>query len=384
MGARLPPTRSSSRAGAALLREGPGDVLAGGRLRPPQEGRLHHARDPLVPARARAVLQGLLRSPSFTAGKYWDGRPSPTRSGACDGEVEESKFFWRAINAEVWMRVFFDDHDHRVTTTATPRRFRPSAVTHASARVARGAARAAVREAQPGQTICSCRPATTRRPWFLLKSRLIHAGRRRRRTRSSRPVDRCRRHASRRRRPRAREREGLSISQGNASPVADIRTSRAARLLSRFRSRTPVGVGLGHPATMQLAIDEVAVPSHPPRRRRGRGDTPVRHARRFYRVAGWTGERDRRAVDGQPPSLRHLGVQGADRLRRRGDPDRERIVARTGRKVDVAIIDANDLARRGVRHYRRGRRGNRAALVVDNPLGQSAEQTPFGLVRTLV
>ena len=53
--------------------------------------------------------------------------------------------------------------------------------------------------------------------------------------------------------------KALSISQGNALPVADIRTSRAARLLSRYVSRTPVGVGLGHPATMQLAIDEVGL-----------------------------------------------------------------------------------------------------------------------------
>ena len=42
--------------------------------------------------------------------------------------------------------------------------------------------------------------------------------------------------------------------------MADIKTTRGARLLSRFVSRTPVGVGLGHPATMQLAIDEVGLP----------------------------------------------------------------------------------------------------------------------------
>ena len=28
--------------------------------------------------------------------------------GACAGEIEESMFFWRAVNAEVWLRVYID------------------------------------------------------------------------------------------------------------------------------------------------------------------------------------------------------------------------------------------------------------------------------------
>ena len=53
---------------------------------------------------------------------------------------------------------------------------------------------------------------------------------------------------------------------------------------------------------------------------------------------------------------------------------------RTGRRVGVAIIDANDMAAEVFASV-----GVEAeavlAMIADNPLGQSDEQTPFGLVR---
>src|SRR5262245_19809108 len=60
--------------------------------------------------RERAVLNGLLNSPSFATRPYWDAPAvADAFRRACNGEVEESMFFWRAINAEVWMRIFFDE-----------------------------------------------------------------------------------------------------------------------------------------------------------------------------------------------------------------------------------------------------------------------------------
>jgi hypothetical protein len=49
----------------------------------------------------------------------------------------------------------------------------------------------------------------------------------------------------------------------------------------------------------------------------------------------------------------------------------------------VAIIDANDIAAEVFATTPGIDAGTVHALVVDNPLGQSAEQTPFGLVRRL-
>lgn len=57
----------------------------------------------------RAFFEELVGSASFTSRPYWDG---PAVLGAfrdaLDGRAVESLFFWRAINLEVWLRVFFD------------------------------------------------------------------------------------------------------------------------------------------------------------------------------------------------------------------------------------------------------------------------------------
>ncbi len=68
----------------------------------------------------RAAVQGLFRSPQFCDRAYWD---APAIAAAfdrfCDGGVEPSQIFWRAINTEIWMRVFFE-HDGRSRLGAAP------------------------------------------------------------------------------------------------------------------------------------------------------------------------------------------------------------------------------------------------------------------------
>jgi asparagine synthase (glutamine-hydrolysing) len=57
----------------------------------------------------RRFFEELVSSESFRGRPYWDGvAVGAAFRAALDGEAEESLFFWRAINAEVWLRVFFD------------------------------------------------------------------------------------------------------------------------------------------------------------------------------------------------------------------------------------------------------------------------------------
>ena len=51
----------------------------------------------------------------------------------------------------------------------------------------------------------------------------------------------------------------VAICQGRAWDISEIKPSRLAKLLSRFVYRSPYGIGLGSPWTMQLAIEEVGV-----------------------------------------------------------------------------------------------------------------------------
>ncbi|HEX2221522.1 MAG TPA: asparagine synthase (glutamine-hydrolyzing) [Candidatus Limnocylindria bacterium] len=57
----------------------------------------------------RAFFEDVLRSESFRSRPYWDGDAvARSFAEALDGRAEESLFFWRAINVEIWHRVFFD------------------------------------------------------------------------------------------------------------------------------------------------------------------------------------------------------------------------------------------------------------------------------------
>jgi hypothetical protein len=61
----------------------------------------------------------------------------------------------------------------------------------------------------------------------------------------------------------------------------------------------------------------------------------------------------------------------------------EGIRERCGKRVDVAIIDASDLGADVFGHTSGVDESTLLPLIADNPLGQSDEQTPFGLVRRI-
>jgi len=59
--------------------------------------------------RERASMTGILRSPSFLTRPYWDGAAiADAFEAACEGRMEQSLFFWRVLNTELWLRVFID------------------------------------------------------------------------------------------------------------------------------------------------------------------------------------------------------------------------------------------------------------------------------------
>src|SRR3990167_1216169 len=51
----------------------------------------------------------------------------------------------------------------------------------------------------------------------------------------------------------------VAIAQGRAFPIKDIKPSWLARFLVRFVYKSPYGIGLGSPWTMELAIREAGV-----------------------------------------------------------------------------------------------------------------------------
>ncbi len=170
----------------------------------------------------------------------------------------------------------------------------------------------------------------------------------------------------------------VAITQGRSYPVDSIRPRRLAVFLSRYVTRTPYGIGLGMPETMEMALRECGTPrilfaaavSAVTKAFGRKGD--------FYRIAGDKA----RAIDGPTagtiPPYNEAVVLGPE------DPDgvarHLQSLLRPG--VEVAVVDINDLGG-NILGSTLGRAGDDRLVRIlrDNPLGQGHQSTPLGIVR---
>lgn len=168
----------------------------------------------------------------------------------------------------------------------------------------------------------------------------------------------------------------VAISQGRAYPIKDIKPSRLAKLLVKFVHKSPHGIGLGSPWTMELALREAGAPRMLLAALASALTKPFGVRGVFYKVVG----NNINAIDGPcdytlPPFNKYakLGPK---------DPDKVAAELATLLRHEVVIIDANDL---GVAIL-----GKSSTTITDdfckqvfrdNPLGQTGEQTPLCVVR---
>ena len=170
----------------------------------------------------------------------------------------------------------------------------------------------------------------------------------------------------------------VAITQGRSYPVDSITPRPLARRLSRFVTRTPSGIGLGMPETMEMALRECGVPRILLAAAAGALGKLVGRRGDFYRVAGAKAQ----GIDGPtagtiPPYNRQVVLT----------PARPREVAHQLRAaldvpVHVLIVDINDLGG-NILGSTLGVVGTRTMLSVlrDNPLGQGRQSTPMGIIR---
>lgn len=172
----------------------------------------------------------------------------------------------------------------------------------------------------------------------------------------------------------------VAITQGRAYPVADIRPRRLATVLSRHVTRTPAGIGLGMPETMEMALRECGTPrillaavvAAVTKRFGRRGD--------FYRVAGWKAQ----GIDG--PTSGTIAPYDSHVVLAPAEPHRvaARVRDALGGRVHVLVSDINDLGG-NILGSTLDAASTRALLAVlrDNPLGQGRQSTPMGIIRRL-
>lgn len=171
--------------------------------------------------------------------------------------------------------------------------------------------------------------------------------------------------------------KAVAVTQGRSYHINDIKPSFLAHQLSKYVMKTPVGIGLGSPQTMQLAIEEVGALRILLASIIGGFGKIFGIRGLFYIVAG----HGARSIDGAvpyaiPPYNQYVskGPENADKVAKE-------ISAKTG--VPVAIVDANDLGVNILGTTAGVDAKLIARIIKDNPLGQTDEQTPVGIIREI-
>jgi asparagine synthase (glutamine-hydrolysing) len=335
----------------------------------------------------RAVLQSLFRSPAFCARPYWDGLAvAEAFDAACRGQVEWSQFFWRAVNVELWLRVFFAGDGTSRAGAAPDADFRRIGDEHAADLAGTKEAALALAHFRPNwarhlfATGADGRSVVLRAP---IQTPLLSAGDDLLAmvvgAVSALDADVGLRAGD----VIAVSEKAVAASQGRSFPVDEVRVRPLARFLSRFVKRTASGIGLGIPATMELALREAGTARILAATAASALTRPLGIKGVFYRVAGARVA----AIDGPtagtiPPYNTHAKLPPAD-----PDGVAVRLAEALSRLADgpvsVAIIDANDIGAVVLGASPGLDRDGLVALLRDNPLGQGEESTPVLLVRTV-
>ncbi len=168
----------------------------------------------------------------------------------------------------------------------------------------------------------------------------------------------------------------VACSQKRAVPLDEINPRPLAKLLCKFVLKTPHGIGLGIPETMEMALREcgtfrilcAAFVSAIGKLFRRRGW--------FYAVAGYRAE----SIDGPTPYT----LPPYNKCVVLGPEDPDKVARETAERIGfrVVIVDINDLAGKilGASDETLDRE-LLPRILKDNPLGQSAQQTPMGIIR---
>ncbi len=166
----------------------------------------------------------------------------------------------------------------------------------------------------------------------------------------------------------------VAIMQGRSYPVKDIQPSFWAKFFVKFVHKTPAGIGLGIPETMQLAIQEaglfrITIAAILSALTKSFGLKGI-----FYRVAG----HNINAIDGPTPYT----LPPYNTYAKLPPLNPHQVAQEIYEKFNLpcAIIDANDLGINILGWSEKIDPNLVEKIFKDNPLGQTNEQTPLCLV----
>lgn len=168
----------------------------------------------------------------------------------------------------------------------------------------------------------------------------------------------------------------VACTQRRAIPMEEIKPRPLAKLLCKFVYKSPYGIGLSIPQTMEMALQECGTLKILYAAFRSALGKMVGKRGIFYDIAGPKA----RSIDGPCdctiPPYNHYVVLGPL------EPDKVAAQIKERIGFDVCIVDINDID--GVILGISDESMDRilyARILKDNPLGQSGQQTPMGIIR---
>jgi hypothetical protein len=168
----------------------------------------------------------------------------------------------------------------------------------------------------------------------------------------------------------------LAITQGRAVPVSELKIGLLAKILWRFVSKVPYGIGLRAPASMQCAIDECGSFRILFAATIGALSKLIGRSGDFYRIAGMQAALIDAASTSPIPPYNETVIKGP----LHPGKEAQRIADAIG--YPVAVMDINDIGGCWMIGASKGLSRNFMETVMkDNPQGQSDELTPICLIR---
>ncbi len=169
----------------------------------------------------------------------------------------------------------------------------------------------------------------------------------------------------------------VAIAQGRSYFIWDIKPNLFANILSKFVTKTPYGIGLGSPWTMQLAINEIGLLKILFATTMSVITKPFGVKGMFYKIAGSV----IRSIDGPTEYSLYPSNVSAKLGPKEPQQAAKQIHNYLGSSFQgVAIIDANDLGQNVLGNSTELPNELIEKIFKDNPMGQADEQTPIILV----
>ena len=348
-------------------------------------------------------LRDVFASASFAARPYFD---APSVLALFDDYIAHPEnhgtlMFWRLLNVELWMRTFFDDAEGATLALggsaetgaqAAPAVPAPAAGADTAEQVEEPEAPKSDYVANPDKQL-DLVSASDRHSWrrLPLQTELVARGD---------DIEKL-----------ARERveafaaglpadvvpagapwyfviseKIIAIAQGRSWFTWEVKPRRSAKVLSRFVTRTPAGIGLGDPTTMELAIREVGLPRVLAASAAGAAGKLIRRKGLFYEVVG----ANVRAIDGPTPYSAFPSNVSAKLPPKDPDAVSAQISAAI-RGADIpaelrdsfvgtVVMDANDIGRNVLGSDVATPYEHLEATFADNPLGQGRQRTPLAIL----